>query len=107
MTNDTRQLAKPGKHISALIDVDTRECYPISADRVTTIGRAEENSICLKHDVFVSGKHAEVFTQNGEYWLRDLGSRNGTLINNEVVSDDVQLKRGDFVTIGRSRFEVQ
>ena len=47
------------------------------------IGSAEDNDLVLKSDV-VSRHHAEIrIAENGETWLRDMGSSNGTFVNGE------------------------
>ena len=47
------------------------------------IGSAEDNDLVLKSDV-VSSHHAEIrISENGEPWLRDMGSTNGTFVNGE------------------------
>lgn len=48
----------------------------------------------------VSAKHALLFLNEGRWLLRDLGSRNGTLVNGRLVKGDVILDDGDRVTFG-------
>ncbi len=64
-----------------------------------TIGRLPQNEIHL-HDPLVSRRHAEIYRDKTSYWLRDLGSRNGTFLNGESISGPVQLKPGDKVNAG-------
>ena len=64
-----------------------------------TIGRAPTNQIILNDDR-CSRTHAEVFTSQGKWILRDLDSRNGTVIANELVRGDRVLEAGDIVRIG-------
>jgi hypothetical protein len=47
----------------------------------------------------VSRQHAEIFLQNGRYFLRDLGSKNGTYLNGSPVSEPVQLYDNDTIQI--------
>lgn len=65
-----------------------------------TIGRADDNAIQLD-DRFVSGHHAEVSFEHGQWTLRDLGSRNGTYVNGERVLGATPLDSGDIVQFGR------
>ncbi|MCA9059254.1 MAG: sigma 54-interacting transcriptional regulator, partial [Planctomycetaceae bacterium] len=69
---------------------------------VITIGRAATNRIVLQ-DESCSRNHCEVFSIDGEWRLRDLSSRNGTLIQGRVVTGDTPLSTGDIVTIGSCR----
>lgn len=76
-----------------------RDVYRLTPGQVMTIGRAPTNRIVL-HDEVCSRYHCEVF-QNGAAWkIRDLQSRNGTLIGGEPVSGEVELKPGQVIEIG-------
>jgi Nif-specific regulatory protein len=66
-----------------------------------TIGRAPTNTIVVK-DERCSRNHAEVFQSQGQWTLRDLDSRNGTLIDGQRVQHDYHLQAGDIVRIGNS-----
>lgn len=64
-----------------------------------TIGRAPTNHLVLPGEK-VSRRHAIIHSQDGrEYWLVDLGSSNGTLVNGRRVSDQVQLRDRDEVRV--------
>lgn len=67
-----------------------------------TIGRAPTNQIVLK-DERCSRNHSEVFMSEGKWTLRDLESRNGTIVGSEVVHGDWLLKPGDIIRIGRTQ----
>jgi pSer/pThr/pTyr-binding forkhead associated (FHA) protein len=66
-----------------------------------TIGRGGGCGIVLD-DSFVSQVHARVFRRNGEIYVEDLGSRNGTLLNGRPLSSAQRLRRGDKVQFGRT-----
>ena len=70
-------------------------------DGLTTIGRHPESSICLD-DVTVSRRHAQVVLDNGRYVVRDLGSLNGTYVN-QMRIDELALEQGDELQIGKYR----
>jgi len=67
-----------------------------------TVGRAPTNQIVLQ-DERCSRTHIEVFLSAGRWTLRDLDSRNGTLVGEEVVRGDRVLRAGDVIRIGRSQ----
>ncbi len=67
-----------------------------------TIGRAPTNTIVVK-DERCSRNHAEVFQAQSQWTLRDLDSRNGTLIDGQRVHHDYQLQAGDVIRIGNSQ----
>lgn len=82
-------------------EIGTR--YSLVGDEVA-VGRIPDNHIQLD-DVTVSRQHA-VFVREGDRWLvRDLGSLNGTYVNNERV-DQALINHGDDLQIGRFRLVV-
>jgi len=70
---------------------------------VATIGRMKECDVVLS-DPGASRKHAEIRRSGGDYVLADLGSTNGTMVNERTVSEH-RLEEGDRITIGRSVLE--
>ncbi len=67
------------------------------------LGRGEQAEIRLD-DPFASGRHAKLSRRGGLVVLEDLGSTNGTYLNEELVSGPQPLHRGDRVRIGDSEF---
>jgi pSer/pThr/pTyr-binding forkhead associated (FHA) protein len=65
----------------------------------SSIGRATDSQIFLD-DVTVSRKHAAIEVADGVFTLIDLGSLNGTYLNNQSVSKSA-LKTGDEIQIGK------
>ena len=68
---------------------------------MTRLGRHPDSEISLD-DISVSRRHAEIERQETEYVLRDMGSMNGTYVNQRRV-DSVVLSQGDEILIGRFR----
>ncbi|MFO0587757.1 MAG: SpoIIE family protein phosphatase [Polyangiaceae bacterium] len=63
------------------------------------LGRSPDLKLTLDHHT-VSRRHAEVFCDPfGRWWIRDLGSTNGTVLNGEDITERV-LQPGDFISIG-------
>jgi pSer/pThr/pTyr-binding forkhead associated (FHA) protein len=62
------------------------------------IGRDEKNVICLS-DISVSRRHALLTCALDEYFIEDLGSTNGTLLNDRPISKHM-LKNGDQIRVG-------
>lgn len=69
-----------------------------------TIGRRSTNTIALPQDAYISGRHAEIVTDNTGTYLTDLGSTNGTTINGERLTPNERqlLLDGDEVQIGQN-----
>lgn len=79
-----------------------RDVVRLRPGQVVTIGRAATNRLVL-HDDSCSRNHCEVFFADDQWVLRDLGSRNGTLVDNERISSDIVLAHGSVVSIGKCR----
>ncbi len=63
-----------------------------------TLGRGLSNDIILE-DTRVSRHHAQLRYKNRQFWITDLGSTNGTFVNNERVVESA-LQNGDVVSLG-------
>ncbi|MDR1833864.1 MAG: zinc-ribbon and FHA domain-containing protein [Propionibacteriaceae bacterium] len=77
------------------------ERYLINQD-VTTAGRHTRCDIFLD-DVTVSRHHARFLRHDGRIWVVDEGSLNGTYVNQQLITGEVALERGDLVQIGKYR----
>jgi FHA domain-containing protein len=75
--------------------------YDIGAGAV--LGRGEAAEIRLE-DPFASSRHAQLVLQAGVVVLEDLGSTNGTYLNEELLQGPAPLHNGDRVRIGDSEF---
>jgi hypothetical protein len=71
--------------------------------RTVSIGRLAESDVQIA-DTAASRRHATVAFRDGEYVLQDLGSTNGTLVNDHMIREHV-LADGDRITIGATTLE--
>jgi hypothetical protein len=78
--------------------------YDIDGDLV--LGRGDRAEIRLE-DPFASARHARVFEQGNIVVIEDLGSTNGTYLNEEVLQTPRPLHAGDRVRIGDSEFSFE
>ncbi len=76
------------------------DVFRLIPGRTVTIGRAATNQIIVK-DERASRSHAEVFLTEGQWTLRDLESRNGTIIGSQRVHGDHPLTPGDIIRIAQ------
>ena len=67
-----------------------------------SVGRAPTNQIVIR-DERCSRNHAEVFMSEGKWVIRDLDSRNGTVVGDQLLKGDWPLRPGDVVRIGHSQ----
>jgi two-component system cell cycle response regulator len=77
--------------------------YVIEEDELT-IGRDVKNSVVVDLDN-VSRRHAKITVRDGKHFVVDLGSTNGTYLNDEEVLQEMPLRTGDFVKVGGSIFK--
>lgn len=69
-----------------------------------TLGRAHTNGIMLD-DTYVSTVHARIFLRNGTYFVEDLASRNGSMINDRQLVSASPLTPGDRLQLGATAME--
>jgi len=72
--------------------------FPLSSESATSVGRARANDIVLE-DEAISAQHMRVRPEEGRFVVHDLGSTNGTRVNERKVSRHV-LQEGDVIRVG-------
>ena len=77
----------------------------IEIESVLTVGRSPECELSLA-DTYLSGRHARFTLDDGDLLLEDLGSTNGTYVNEQPLVHRTKLDRGDIVQVGGVLFEV-
>jgi adenylate cyclase len=91
-------------YVDVVIDGEDRT-FDLTDLPTLSIGRHPQSTVVLAEDPNVSRKHALVQREAaGDYYLSDLGSRNGTTRNGIPVTAPVPLRDGDSFTIGSHRF---
>ncbi|MDP3500643.1 MAG: FHA domain-containing protein [Myxococcales bacterium] len=71
-----------------------------------TFGREGGDAQVQVADMGVSKRHAEVFCEAGAWFLKDLGSSNGTMLANERIGDATEILPGDVFQLSKRKFEV-
>jgi hypothetical protein len=76
-------------------------------NQMVTVGRAPDNDVVVG-DPATSGRHGRIEMRAGVFWISDLGSTNGTLVNGEPVIEK-ELSDGDLIAIGQNtiRFSLE
>jgi pSer/pThr/pTyr-binding forkhead associated (FHA) protein len=83
----------------ATLTADDGVMHPL-LEESSTIGRTAANAIALR-DPSVSAKHARIVRGADGFTIEDLGSRNGTYVNSEKLSEKRLLAEGDLVRLGK------
>ena len=69
------------------------------------IGRSKNNSLSLRGDSMVSRHHCSIYNNNGNYYIKDLNSSNGTIVNEIIINgDELPINDMDQITIGNINF---
>jgi hypothetical protein len=84
----------------------TRDRIPLG-DAKVTIGQASTNDVPLAFDRTVSRVHCVIEPVASRWCVRDLSSRNGTLVNGERIWGEQPLRTGDEIRVGTVRFVVR
>jgi len=104
VTAMVNRIQAPGE--SCLVEIygpDLGKKYPLAGDELT-IGRDSKNEIVVDLDN-VSRKHARVAAREGKCFVSDLGSTNGTYLNDQEILHETPLRNGDLIKVGGSIFK--
>ena len=73
---------------------------------ITSIGRANSNTLVI-NDEYASSRHALLSLRGQQWWLEDLESRNGTLLNDNPLVAPAVISAGDVITIGSTHVRIE
>lgn len=95
----------PPNGLNSAAEIEVEGAGRITVSRVATIGRSPDCEVCINVRS-VSRKHARVFYEGGHFWLKDLGSANGTSVNGtrvglQMLSDGDELCFGEAAAVFR------
>ncbi len=79
--------------------------FPIDEGELV-IGRKSYCDLCFP-DTSVSKKHARIVRKGDDVELQDAGSRNGTVLNGDIIAGTTPLRAGDVVQIGKIKLQVE
>jgi hypothetical protein len=94
----------PPAHLELRTDPAPSRAFPLS--NLNLVGRASDNTILID-DGTVSSHHARLSYQGGQWWLEDLGSKNGTGVNELDVEDPIVVTFGDKIRFGNVMTELK
>ncbi|MDX6410374.1 MAG: hypothetical protein QOE13_3445 [Gaiellaceae bacterium] len=95
----------PGGRLRVIEPAETKgQTYDLGDE--LTVGRAGGCQITLD-DTYVSQLHARVFRREGQLYVEDLGSTNGTYLNRKKVTAPIAIRKGDRLQIGKTVMELQ
>ncbi|MBN2176305.1 MAG: FHA domain-containing protein [Demequinaceae bacterium] len=71
-----------------------------------SIGRAPTSTLVIDDD-YCSARHARVYREGDTWWIEDLGSTNGTFIDDARLYDPIEAKPGIRIRLGATELEVR
>jgi pSer/pThr/pTyr-binding forkhead associated (FHA) protein len=103
--------AKPkggGKAPRSLVVLDEQgsKVQTVQLNGTLQVGRAEACQIQLP-DTYASSFHARIFNRDGSWYIEDLGSTNGTYVNQRRITAPAELRAGDRVKIGKTTLDLR
>ncbi|NIM92452.1 MAG: FHA domain-containing protein [Anaerolineales bacterium] len=97
-----RDVSSPQAHLITLSGGKLEPYYKLN--EVNLIGRAEDNTTIIP-DSTISAYHARLSYRQDQWWLEDLGSRNGTALNDIAVTEPLVVTSSDEIRLGSVHFE--
>ncbi|HQU26437.1 MAG TPA: FHA domain-containing protein [Acidimicrobiales bacterium] len=88
-----------------ILEPEERSGERTDVEEVVLIGRSPDCDLSVL-DTYISSRHARVINDDGDLSIEDLGSTNGTYVNQELVRGRVHLAKGDIVQVGGVLLEV-
>ena len=104
-----RLRAELGARPARFVVVTSPDLRPESAIEVaapTIVGRESGSGIRLEHDEFVSARHVRIDSRPDGVWIEDLGSTNGTFVNNARVTGARRLAANDVLKVGATELRL-
>jgi pSer/pThr/pTyr-binding forkhead associated (FHA) protein len=92
--------AAPQGYLELLSQPGPGQVFPLS--NLNLFGRADDNTIILDEET-VSSHHARLSYRGGQWLLEDLGSKNGTTVNELTLEDPMVVTFGDEIRLGNVR----
>lgn len=89
-----------------LVNLNTNEVFTLDSTSVT-VGRSPDSQIVLQEDGYASAEHARIYWLEGNWWIEDLMSSNGTLVNDKLLTAPSQLSPRDVIRVGRTTFRIE
>ncbi|HEY9868665.1 MAG TPA: FHA domain-containing protein [Candidatus Obscuribacterales bacterium] len=89
---------------ACLVELGSRQKFPVKIPRCL-IGRERTNDIIVRGDPTVSRHHCVITFEEGQYFIEDLASRNGTFIGGTRVNTRRCLTHNEQLRVGLTRFE--
>ncbi len=104
----SREVARPSGRLILLHTEDEAlaEGTTFPLQPITSIGRSPSNTLPIP-DTYASAQHTLLTWREGQWWLEDQGSRNGTLLNGMRINSPTVVSSGDVIGVGRTQLKLE
>ena len=89
-----------------VLDEQGSKVQTVQLNGTLQVGRAEACQIRLP-DTYASSFHARIYNRDGSWYIEDLGSTNGTYLNQRRITAPAELRAGDKVKIGKTTLDLR
>jgi pSer/pThr/pTyr-binding forkhead associated (FHA) protein len=106
--NQQRPRSRPGRGTPKAVLVTEPDVPPrtVPLGEGITIGRADDCEVTLQ-DTYISTHHARLFQRDGQWFVEDLGSTNGTYLDRVKVTAPSPVAVGDEIKVGKTSIQVR
>jgi pSer/pThr/pTyr-binding forkhead associated (FHA) protein len=100
----TSSMAPGAESAVYLEDSASQQRFPVPIP-MCRVGRDPQNDVIITGDNGVSRNQFVITSEDGYFYLMDLGSKNGTMLNGKSLTERTTLTDGDFIRIGSLTFQ--
>jgi hypothetical protein len=90
-----------------IVEPSSRSGESFSLGEELSVGRGAGCAVVLADDTFVSTVHARIFMRGNDPYVEDLGSTNGTFVNEQKLAAPAMVQPGDRIRIGTTVLELR
>jgi FHA domain len=91
---------------SVVVYADGAKPRTVPLHASTVVGRAPECDLLIE-DTYASQQHARIFGKGGSWYVEDLGSTNGTFVNDQKLAAPAMVQPGDRIRLGTTVLELR
>lgn len=116
MTRVVHIMVMSGVEDGALMkyNADNGDGKTLGSTWTISLGRRDDNDLCLRNDTYVSRQHAYLHWRDSRWWLEDCDSTNGTFLENadqpfddQKVTGTIPIVTGQLFRVGRTWLRIQ
>jgi pSer/pThr/pTyr-binding forkhead associated (FHA) protein len=104
--NDVAAPAAPPGPTSLVVYADGAKPRTVKLSASMVVGRSPDCELLID-DTYASQQHARLFGKGGAWYVEDLGSTNGTYVNDQKLASPAMIQPGDRIRVGTTVLELR